>query len=244
MDPFSPILMAGVLLASIIPQTPARGVVVAGASNDYLTNLKADWTLDESGTLVDVQNGYNMARSGTTTTTSGALGNAFSVSGAGYASVADNADLSVGDVDWSIEFTMRPSSIGGLDAVVGKGTDWLFYLTTGASGSLMWQQSGSDTLQTTSASMAINTTYHIVAVFRASDNNGKVYINGTQNKSQTVGVATDGSGAFIIGAYNTSTAFPYSGWIDNIRFWKRELDSTAVTFLYNGGALRAHSELH
>jgi hypothetical protein len=53
------------------------------------------------------------------------------------------------------------------------------------------------------------------------------YSNPTFNPSYQSGIVT------TIGAYASS--YKYTGWMDSLDFWNKELTSTEVTELYNSG---------
>lgn len=223
-----------------VAQTAWNGTAIScaggggGGGSGLLTSLSSYWKLDEaSGNRADSQGSNILTETGTVTATSGALNNAVSFAGAGRVSVADTANLSVGDEDWSCSFWMRPSALGGLQAPVGKGTEWLVYLSAG--GSVIFQTAGGSDLATAGGTANDGVTIHVVITFNASTNNKIVYINGSSSASGAGTPSTDGAAAFSIGALGDGS-LPYSGWVDETGFWKgRELSAGDVTLLYNSG---------
>lgn len=85
------------------------------------------------------------------------------------------------------------------------------------------------------ATLSTGMWYHLVATYDGTT--GKIYINGTENKSEASGLtlAYEAGAEVMIGNRDGSTVNWFDGIIDEVGIWSRALSSTEVTELYNSG---------
>lgn len=164
-----------------------------------------------------------------------------------YLSIADNAALSMGDIDFSMSGWFFLDSLG-VYTIAGKysgiaGT--LEYQVLYESG-LIFRVSNNGTAVTSLTSLlgALSTgTWYLFVVWHdATANTLNLQINnGTiDSVSYTTGVF-DGTQAFEVGAQNGGAT--HNGRIQYLAVWKRILTASEKTFLYNSGNGRRFSEL-
>lgn len=156
-----------------------------------------------------------------------------------------NSSLELGDsfsysawIKFSAGSTNR-TIISSLQASGPKGTQ-LRVLSTEAI-RIIFVQSGAVYKYVDSSVLAVDTWHHVVATYDGSNTIGGInlYINGSLNNNST---GTSGTLTSItsveslkIGKYSTSSNM-YSGKIDEVGIWDVELDSDAVSALYNSGS--------
>lgn len=213
-------------------------------------SLISHWKLDEaSGNALDAHGANELTEtSGTIDSATGKINNArdYESGDTEYHGKADNADLSVGDIDFTIAFWCKPENLSGLNAtIVGKylttGNQRAYqlgYATTPARFQFTVSPDGSATTVVSADSLGAPSNgnwYFIVAWHDASANTINVQVNnGTVDSvSHTTGVF-DNTAAFTIGARDGATQ-PWDGLIDECGFWKRVLTSDERTALYNSG---------
>ncbi|MBI2314953.1 hypothetical protein HYU93_02745 [Candidatus Daviesbacteria bacterium] len=220
------------------------------SANSLGTNLNAFWKLDEaSGTRSDPVGSNNLTDNNTVTQTTGKIGNAgqFTAANSEYLSVADNANLRTGDIDFTISgWFYKDSSPTTILRAVGK------YNTTGNLREYMIDWSGSSVNRfrfivssdgITPVSVTANslgapsnsTWYFIVAWHDAAANTINIQVNnGTvDSAAHTTGIFT-GAAPFTVGATGVPGEY-WDGRIDAVGLWKRVLSSSERTVLYNSG---------
>jgi len=155
-----------------------------------------------------------------------------------YVTAADAgaaAELRLGSSDFTIEAWIRVTgAIGGSRLYTicskrgGGGHEFSFYVN--ASGFLQFNGfnglTGTAVIGTTT--LVVNTWYHVAAC-RASGTT-KVFLDGAQEVSGSIGTTTTNSGSFYIGRDGTfSTARDFQGYIDELRFTKMARYTAAFT---------------
>jgi hypothetical protein len=238
-----------------VPEAPASGGPAACDSvND--SSLKAYWKLDEtSGTRSDSKGANHLTDNNTVTSGSGKVGNSahFAAANSEYLSITDNADVSTGDVSFTIAAWVRLDSKTTHRIIVGKDPSGstreylLFYNVTADRFSFNVWNAAQTTISvnaTTLGSPSVGTWYFIVAWFDNVED--KVKITATAASAGSVG-ATDASAAssgfipldwtnpFQIGAF-AGSSLPFDGDIDEVLLTKRLLTSGEITALYNAGS--------
>lgn len=211
-----------------------------------LTNLVSYYRLDESsGDALDARGTNTLADHGSCGTAAGKAGTARSFDGSTqYLAHADNADLSTGDVDFTIACWFKTATtVRG--CLVGKDVDSpansrdytldvftaapRFYINGGTTGGAL----------VAAPSVSTGTWYHVVAWHDSVNDELGICLNaGTPTTAATGGVAPQDSAAeFRIGAraYSGVEDF-FTGSIDEVGFWKRVLTPSERASLYNGGA--------
>lgn len=227
-----------------------------------LTSLVSSWELNEaSGNALD-SHGSN-----TLTETSGTIGASSGPGGSGgsrdfeagdteYFTLADNADLSVGDIDWTIEVwaNFESKNVSGQGVILSKwdaGASQREYQIDYDSGTdrIRFVVSNNGTSSTTHpattlGSPSTGTWYQIVASHDAASNLISIQVNnGTANTTSYSLGGRNGTAAFALGANFTSGAPQnhFDGLISKARLWKRLLTSGEITSLYNSGNGLAYS---
>lgn len=219
-----------------------------------LTDLVAYYQLDEaSGIAIDAHAAYDLTDNNTVGTAAGKINDArdFERDTGEYFSIADNADFSAGDVDFTIAAWVKMESKPGTMNIVAKrqGLGNLEYYLRWESGADRFQLEVSpdgstpvaDVNANTLGSPSTGTWYFVVAWHDASANTINIQVNdgSVDSTGHSTGVF-NGTSDFQIGAGN-SGAESWDGLIDEVGFWKRVLTSQERTDLYNGGSGLAYS---
>ena len=212
------------------------------------TSLIAFWRLGEaSGTRVDSVGSNDLTDNNTVTQTTGVINNAgqFTRSNNEYLSIADNTDLSTGDIDFSISawvyFDTNTSSmyIATKFTATGNQREFTvgFYqpfdrIRAGVS------TDGSDDVSLNADNLGSPSTatwYHIVFWHDATANTINLVVNdGSVDSVSHSGGVFDSTADFDIGTL-ISSADAWDGRIDAVGFWKKVLSSAERTELYNSG---------
>jgi hypothetical protein len=230
--------MAGILLAA----SAKSGAV----SNGLLTNLISYWKLDESsGNATDAHGSNTLTDNGGVGTASGIINTGRTFDGSNdYLSCADNASLSTGDVDFTLQFWVYPTSLTGFPVVGNKGwqggsgpnREWVIYLNSGVP-TLEVANGGGSTSVAWGSSLSANV-WSLIHVWHDAMNNliGISVNAGTAVTTSYSGGVADGTGDFVIGA-SVAQSLWWVGRIDEAAFWKnRVLSSTDRTTLYGSGS--------
>lgn len=216
-----------------------------------LTDLKAHWRLNEaSSTRVDAHASNDLTDNNTVTQNPGKLGDAaqFTNANSEFLSITDNADLSMGDIDFSIAIWAYLDNKTTGQALLAKwvetsnseymlryddGTDRLiFSVTSGGT-----DATRNNISATTFGSPPTATWMFIVAWHDAAGNTIKIQVdNGTADSTAHTGGVYDGTAAFKLGAINSPEVILLDARLDSVSIWKRVLTSGERTDLYNGGS--------
>lgn len=216
-----------------------------------IDNLISYWKLDEaSGNALDAHGSNALTEtSGTIDTASGLpLGNArdFEAGDTEYFSVADNASLSTGDIDWSCFCWVRAESFGANRWIAAKHSgandttsEWqLYFRASGGTDRFRLEKiSGGTNVGVNFAAInpAINTSYFIAWGHNASTNEIWISVNGQTPEvlSTSTGV-NDSAAAFTIGARADASGY-WDGLIGHFAFFNRDIRSDLASF-YNSGS--------
>jgi hypothetical protein len=221
-----------------------------GAPSTLLNGLVAFWKLDEaSGTRNDSVGSNHLTDNNTVTQAAGKSGNAAQFTSANNESlsIADNTDLSTGDIDFTFGLWVYFDDVGSNHVPLSKWNDtgpdyeyWLgllggvltFYVRDAANTAL-------DNIPS-AASISVSTWYFIVIWHDSVANTINIQVNnGTPaSKSYSAGVR-NGTASFFIGGQENLINY-HSGRGEDVGFWKRVLTSDERTELWNGGAGREH----
>ncbi len=211
-----------------------------------LDNLISYWALDEaSGNALD-SHGSN-----TLTETSGTIGSAagkigtcrdFELGDTANFSVADNAALSTGDIDFSVAAWVQFESVASSyivtkHAATGNQREFaLFYTTSGTDGfRLSVSNDGTaEVVVEWPATPTPGVWYFVACGHSAAANDIWISVDGGTpvTASHATGVF-DSTTAFMIGA-RAANAGHFDGLIDEVGFWKRDIRSNLAA-LYNSG---------
>lgn len=215
------------------------GVALAAITDD----LKAHWKLNEaSGTRSDSHASNDLTDNNTVTQATGKIGDAaqFTSANSEYLDIADNADLSTGDIDFSVAFWFYLDTQANM-VFANKNTEWTARLQNTAGN---WYaefyigDSGPGKVKaTTAGSLSTVTWYFYYAYHDAAGNEIGISINdGTVDTVSTTGAPSDQATAFTMGSQAGGGGDFVNGRMDSFSFWKRKLTGTEVTDLYNGGS--------
>ena len=244
-------MLVKILLLLFPLQLAAQGMLLnpyaLGAASTLNNNLIAVWELEEtSGTRNDSKGSNHLTDNNTVASATGKLGTAadFEVANSEYLSIADNTDLSTGDIDFTFAFWVQlESKAANMQFINKQGAAGTREYTIGyviSGDRLRFGVSNDGTATTTInadalGSPATATWYFVVVWHDATANTINIQVNnGTTNSvSHTTGVF-DGTVAFTMGATATPSTY-HDGLLDNVYFWKRVLTADEITALYNGG---------
>lgn len=211
------------------------------------TGLVAWWKLDEqSGTRVDSVGSNDLTDTNTVTYDTGKVGNAgqFTRATSEYLNIADNADLSVGDIDFTFAGWVYFDSVASNRVILSKAVSGAIEYgiwTEGAGGSeyirFIKGVGAVNVVVDASAPVPPSTgTWYFVVVWHDSvDNEIAIQIdNGTIYTTATDTGVSDGGAAFQIGGYS-DIGEHMDGRVDEVGFWKKVLTVAERKRLYNGG---------
>ncbi|MBI4157440.1 DUF2341 domain-containing protein [Candidatus Woesebacteria bacterium] len=163
-----------------------------------------------------------------------------------YLEIEDNADLSTGDIDFTISAwvkletkTAHGSIVSKRDAAWTGEYELLFNVNQDRFQFVLIDdtQTVCNALANNLGSPSTGTWYHIVAWHDASANNCGIKVNnGTTDTASETGIAANTAANFRIGARYTAETLFFDGIIDEVGFWKKVLSTQEITDLYNSGA--------
>jgi hypothetical protein len=215
-----------------------------------LTDLIAYWKLDESsGNAIDAHDDNDLTQTNDPGTATGILNDArdFERGSSELFSIADNDDLSVGDIDFTISAWVKLENKAADEMVIaakssGSQGDYfleynndadrfrfLVFTGLGFSGS-------ASVLADTLGSPAEATWYFVVAWHDAAANTLNIQVNnGTADTTSHSGGVNNNAGTLFFVGGDPFTNY-WDGLIDEVGFWKRTLTSGERTSLYNSGS--------
>lgn len=214
--------------------------------------LVSYWRLGEvSGSRADSIGSNTLTDNNTVTQADGKLGKAgqFTAANSEYLSIADNASLSTGDIDFTFCAWVYADSLGANRFIVTKsnlstlGEYFLAYST--ATSRFRFAIQNASTFVTIDADVlgapSTATWYFIVGWHDSVANTVNIQVNNGTANSGTTGatVPADSAQAFQLGAQSVPGDY-WNGRIDSVGFWKRVLTAAERTALYNYGAGRAY----
>lgn len=215
-------------------------------------SLVSYWKLDEaSGNAIDAHGTNDLTETGgTIAATTGKINGCrdFEDIDTEYFEIADNADVSTGDIDFTFAAWVNLESKGANRIIIGKdlntsgNREYNLYFSDTADRFRFELFSATDSGTNLSAdslgSPSLATWYFIVAWYDATANTMNIQVNdGTVDSTSKATLQASGSAAFRIGARAYPTIEDYwDGLIDEVGFWKRVLTSGERTQLYNSGS--------
>ncbi len=225
-----------------------------------LANLVAFWELEEaSGSRADARGSNTLTDNNTVTQAAGKVGNAaqFTASSGEYLSIADNAALSMGDIDFTIAAwvyldTKANEVIAAKYRTNTSQREYLLYYaaTDGATQRFVFLVSPNGV--STNLVVANNfgepstSTWHFVVAWHdsvANTINIQIDDGAADSTAHSTGVF-NGTDDFRIGAlYTSAPTYFLNGRIDQVGIWKRTLTTTDKTWLYNSGNGRSYAEI-
>lgn len=213
-------------------------------SNGLLTNLRAYYKSDTSGSFPDAHNSYDMTISGATFDSGGGiLWSAYQYDGTNDRIEVDN-NLGVTTAPYSIsawvKFNGSNSWFRCLFQLWDKDTDGQYFRVIfnnrvpqcNARDNTVSPQTMS---LVGSTALSTGTWHHVVAIL-PSQNDIELYINGTEitNTVSNTWRQPKNLDRFSLGrAWDSSPSIYLDGWIDEVAVWDRAISSDDVTALYN-----------
>ena len=222
----------------------------SGPPSTLLNDLVAFWKLNEtSGARLDSVGANHLTDNNTVTSITGKVGNAaqFTAANLEYLSLADNADISTGDIDYTFAGWVFFNTTGTYNLIAkdvdtpASSRDYTFDWNGegGGTNTFRWYINGGAVLVSSTLTATINTWYFFTIWHDATAEQLAIEINnnGTVNTASTSGFTLQESGAqFRLGARAYSGFEGYlNGYMDAVGFWKRVLTSDERSELYNGG---------
>lgn len=221
-----------------------------------IDNLVAAWELNEaSGNALDSHGASTLTDNGTVGAATGLVyATARDCEGSvpEFFSRTDDAALSVGDLDFTVEAWVQFESLAHSTVVSkcnadtfeydldsqGDGNLFRFRIANGSSfANLATVQSA------TFGALSTATWYHVVAWHDSVNNLIGIAVNaGTPDTTPVSTGSHDSDGEFRIGSL-FGFGVPWDGLIGPVRFWKKVLTSGERTWLYNGGAGRTYAAI-
>lgn len=211
------------------------------------TNLVAYWKYDESsGNASDsTGNGSTLTNNGSIPYVSGKINNGADLENSGndYFSVADNSFVSVtGDFSFSFwanfeGFTGSMSMAKWNDADNSQNS---YQFKASQTELRLGVRNSSDTQTSVSvaASLSTSTWYYFIVTYNSSSGATKFYQDGSQlgtTQTSATGGPKDTATSLVVGRDAVDGTNYYDGIVDEMGMWSRELSSSEVTELYNGG---------
>lgn len=164
-------------------------------------------------------------------------------------SLADNAEISTGDIDWSFELWVYFADNTQRKTLVGKddvgGRDYAFYYQASGTPSLeLWIDGTTAGTVVKTFTPTVNIWYHVACGHSAASNELWISVNAdTPTTAATSGPAIDSSSPLQVGAkaYSGFEEF-HNGRLDEVRMYKRDIRSD-LSWMYNSGSGRSYADL-
>jgi hypothetical protein len=230
-----------VALASFIPRVRNPN------TRTLKTNLVSHWSLEEaSGSRADDFGSNTLTPTGAPGNATGKIGQAaqFVAASSQYLSIADNAALSMGDIDFSVGAWVYLDSGTGNPAVLSKwggggAREYLLYRNGAAFQFYVSNDGSAITFIACPTVLVTGQWYFVVAWHDSVANTINIQLdNGTVTSTAHSTGVFDGSSPFYIGREQTNY---FSGRIDQAFVTKRVFTTQERTDLYNGGSGLAYS---
>jgi hypothetical protein len=232
-------------LAALLSQC-SRNVIVEPPDRvrimSITDSLEAYWTMNEtSGTRRDTSANSNHLTDNNTVLENQGVRNGsadFEASNSEYLSIADNASLSFGDVDFSIAGWIQFENASGSKTVIGK---WdasnLEYIVqhSGTNGLRFFVNDGSSTTNVTNGlgALSVDTWYFFVAQHDATNDSLIIQVNTTRTAIAYSSGVQDAGSDVEIGRESDFTCCFWDGEIDELAVWRKKLTMSEIEFLRN-----------
>ncbi len=229
-------------------------LAVPAGAHPLKESLISWWKLDEaSGTRADSHGTNHLTDNNTVTQAAGKVGSAgqFTAANSEYLSIADNASLSTGDIDFTLAGWVYFDIFGSNRSLAAKGAgvkdEYIIQYQESSQRFIaaIWGTVGGYKIATGNALGAplTATWYFVVGWHDAAADTVNIQINdGTVDSTATAGVApSDHDSPFHVGAYRTADY--HNGRIDEVAFWKRVLTADERAWLYNSSNGRTYEDL-
>ncbi len=239
---------AGALLLNMSLYTNETGTWASRISKIVATiGLVSYYTLDQTtGNALDFLNVNDLTESGTVPSQVGIINNSRGVySGSNFFSDTSFSNAINGSQDFSISLWVnRTGSIASNQRFLklddGTANELLFNLDFDSNNlvrMVMGKNGVGATVIVTSDDIELNEWTQIVATFNSSNNQMRLYVNGTLDKTDTfTDTAVLFSDSFFLGATSGGGNPFTNGFIDEVGYWNKTLDATEISDIYNSGA--------
>lgn len=221
--------------------------------------LVAYWPLtDASGSRYDALGGANTLTNNNVVTQAtissggpGVYASSFASASSQYLSVADNALVSTGDIDYTICAWVNIASTGADRSIISKygaaGTREFYLFYNNASARFQFSVSGDGTATTgvldSSLGAPSTTTWYFLRVWHDATGNTvniQSNLNTPVSAAHTAG-SFDSASVLLIGAVLPAAPASFmNGQICQVGFWKRVLTTQEHAWLYNNGRGRLY----
>jgi hypothetical protein len=216
-----------------------------------LTDLISVWEMDEaSGGALDAHGSINLNQRFTVGAASGVIAGCRTFDGTAFFSVASPAELTLGDVDFTIaqwvniaSKTPAATSLAKWNTSAKRG----YRITYGSSSDRFRFEVSNDGSSQVSATAntfgapSVSTWYFVVAYHNAATNEIGISINNGafDTTSHSTGVFTSDAEFRLADIFGATSR--WNGLLDQTAVWSRILTSGELTDLYNGGSGLAYS---
>jgi len=232
----------------------ANGVVQFDMEEVLKTGLKAWWPCNEAAGATRA-NSHSALTGTKNLTDNNTVGRAdglvdyaadFTAASSMFLEISDEADLSTGDIDFSIHARVRLTTISADMVIVSKSDSAtvreyeLFYDTSEARFRFQVFDSGGTSVGTVDSDEAgeplISTFYDIVCNHSKTNNCLSIKINNIKaDVAATTGEPSDTAANFRVGAKYTTEQDFFNGRIQDVGFWKKDLTEGEGDRLWNQG---------
>lgn len=238
-------------------QDQLRVFLTSGQSQAYPTdNLVASYSFESGAITTDnTGRGNTLTNNNAATSTAGKVGNAatFASASSQYLSSLDTADLSMGDIDFTISFwvnlTTKPAALIYLvDKQQSPSAAEFAIFWDNAVDRFKFQLYNSSATSiglvtaTTFGAPATATNYFVVCYHDSVNNEIGISVNnGAFDTTATTGVPADTTARFGVGVYSWSQSSGFlNGQIDQLELRKEKMTASQISYLYNDGSGRAY----
>lgn len=228
---------------NLIGRTAALALPAVDSANEI-----AYWTLDEPGGNRADSVGSNLLAetSGTIDSVVGKVGNGadFEAADSEFFEVADNPDLSTGDIDFTLAGWVKLESEATYQELISKYdsavlSEYSLYYSPAADRFILeiYNNAGVKVGSVNSgAAVSTGTWYFIAAWHDATANTVNIVVNNDPAQSSaTTGAPSNTTANLRMGADSTAETTFLDGVMDEWGFWKRLLTPQEIAALYNGG---------
>jgi len=207
----------------------------------------AYWSLDGNGTDATLR-GNDLTNVGASWVP-GLIGQAADceASESDYLWCADNADLSMGDIDMTVAAWIKIETGAGIMAIVakdhqgvavGQDREYCLQITAGGGATFYVSGDGAAIKQAAHPDVLSNGVwYFLVGYHNAATNLIGISVNdgAFTTAAHATGIFDGGTDLWVGGRADTTHRY-FDGLIDCVGIWKRVLSAAEITALYNGGA--------
>lgn len=227
-------------------------VTVSPEASSLLTDLKAWWKFDAtSGNAADSYGSNTLTAGNSPGSTTGIVGNCrtYTIASTQYFQISDNADVSLGDKDWTIGGWVYLTAVATVQTIAAKrdnttatNNEFTFIYNTSSQKLEFYQFNSGTTANAalSSSTTVTSATWYYVLIWHDNTAN-KLYMQvngGTVSEVALTVVPYEGGSSFQFGAQISTHTSLLGGRTDEWGIWHRVLTTAERTYLYNSGAGR------